>query len=47
MLVLKKQYTAESSKGCACIVYDLTNLLDVDEQFLQLLECQRASKEGW
>ena len=46
MLVLKK-HTAESNKGCTCIVYDLTNLLDVDEQFLQLLECQRASKEGW
>lgn len=48
MLVFKK-HTVEStcSKGCTNIVYDLTNLLHVDEQFLQLLECQRASKEGW
>ena len=45
ILVLKKQ-TAENSQGHN-IVYDLTNLLHVDEQFLQLLEYQQASKEGW
>ena len=45
ILVLKK-HTAKNSQG-RNIVYDLTNLLDVDEQFLQLLEYQQASKEGW
>ena len=45
ILVLKK-HTAENSQD-RNIVYDLTNLLHVDEQFLQLLEYQQASKEGW
>ena len=46
ILVLKK-HTAENSQDCTYIVCDLTNLLHVDEQFLQLLEYQQASKEGW